>query len=300
MKSLYESLLDDFDGISANQKLDVRGEVYTYIRRNYLRTSSFSISRKPDADGLYEVKYKHKAPLTLKAESREATGVTNGFFKFVGPIPGFKCENCQQLKSLEGLPEEIDGDMLCWGAKSLESLEGCPKKINGNINLNDCVNLKSLKGMPTEGVKSIEMYNCWNLESLEGMPKEVNYLSISRAYKLKSLKGMPETIKFNLCITACEGLTNLNGMAKVVNGKVDLSWLKNLKSLKGMPKEVGLHKEYGNKLVISNCGITSLEGMPKKVHGTVRIVSCDKEFTEEEVKEYCDAPKYIVDSRFLF
>ena len=300
MKSLYESLLDGFDGIEDKQKLDIRGEVYTYIRRNYHRTASFSISRKPNADGLYEVKYKNKLPLALRADSPEAIGVTNGFFKFVGTVPGFNCENCRFIKSLEGLPEEIDGDILCWGAKSLESMEGCPKKINGNINLNDCINLKSLKGMPTEGVKSIEMYNCWALESLEGMPKEVNFMSISHANKLKSLKGMPESIKFNLYITACEGITNIKDMAKVVNGKIDLSWLKNLKSLKGMPKEIGKHTSYGNKLAISFCGIKSLEGISKKVHGAVRIVSCDKEFTEEEIKEYCEATKYITDPKYLF
>lgn len=55
--------------------------------------------------------------------------------------------NCFSLKSLKGLPDEVDGLMIRH-CISLESLEGCPKIINKNFDMSGCKNIKSLDGFP--------------------------------------------------------------------------------------------------------------------------------------------------------
>ena len=53
MKSLYESLLDDFDTIAST--IDVKNEIKQFLKDNYKYASKFKVSRKPNNDGYYEV-----------------------------------------------------------------------------------------------------------------------------------------------------------------------------------------------------------------------------------------------------
>ena len=56
MKSLYESLLDDFDVLS--DKLSpkmIKDGIRQFLKANYMNPSKFKISRNPNADGYYEV-----------------------------------------------------------------------------------------------------------------------------------------------------------------------------------------------------------------------------------------------------
>ena len=49
-----------------------------------------------------------------------------------GTVRGdFSCSNCDLLKSLKGVPEEVGGDFICNYCNSLTSLEGAPEKVGG-------------------------------------------------------------------------------------------------------------------------------------------------------------------------
>ena len=78
MKTLYESLLDDFDTISNN--MDPHSEIKQFLQTNYINPiSKFVISKKPNEKGLYEVKCNES---TIQV-SKNFTRVTNGMFEFV-------------------------------------------------------------------------------------------------------------------------------------------------------------------------------------------------------------------------
>ena len=52
MKTLYESLLDDFDVLSKpiSPKI-IKEEIKQFLKANYVSPSKFRISRKPNEDG---------------------------------------------------------------------------------------------------------------------------------------------------------------------------------------------------------------------------------------------------------
>lgn len=150
MKTLYESLLDDFDTLTNN--MNPRDEIMLFLKTNYINPiSRFVISKKPNEKGLYEVKCNES---TIQV-SKNFTRVTNGMFEFVNrPKKKIKlyCGWGANLESLEGLPDEI------------EYLH-----ILGN---NKIHSLKDIKGWP-EIVNDFILFNCPNLISLEGGPKYV-------------------------------------------------------------------------------------------------------------------------------
>lgn len=272
MKSLYESLLDGFDEIEKAQKVSVKDEIYGFLRTNYLRSTSFKVSRKPNEDGIYEVTYKNKAPIVLK--NKKATSVTNGMFKFVGETPGFEADMCCELESLEGLPEVMMGDFRLWGCEKLKNLKGAPKKINGEFRCNSCSGLENLEGMPQEGVGMMLLYDCKNLKSLKGSTNDVLNLFISNCDQLDSLKGGPQNVGNSYTIKSCKNLTSLEGSPKKIKGNYEASWLPKLTSLKGITQKAGKESSYNfSGITINNAGIKTLEGLPK-TSLSLRILAC--------------------------
>ena len=73
MKSLYESLLDDFDTIS--QDMDLKDIINTFIDEHYFISGSINISKKANENGLYEVSGKGIIRFTFGEE------FTNGLFE---------------------------------------------------------------------------------------------------------------------------------------------------------------------------------------------------------------------------
>ena len=55
MKSLYESLLDDFDNIESSSKSDIITSIKTFITENFHKNTKYRISRNPNSDGFYEI-----------------------------------------------------------------------------------------------------------------------------------------------------------------------------------------------------------------------------------------------------
>ena len=102
MKTLYESLLDDFDTIAG--KIDVndynRRLIDDWIRTNYRVMGTLDISKKPNKDGKHIVSC--NGQLTLQNQS--STSLTNGLFIFKS-VKTFDCSH-SKIESLEGAPIE--------------------------------------------------------------------------------------------------------------------------------------------------------------------------------------------------
>ena len=114
--------------------------------------------------------------------------------KFGNVSGDFYCGN-NQLKTLEGCPEEVGGDFYCYN-NQLTTLEGCPEEVGGDFK---CFRNKitSLKGGPQYVSKT---FNCGNnqLTSLKGAPKSIGNTFYCNDNKLTSLKGAEETIYNNI------------------------------------------------------------------------------------------------------
>ena len=79
MRTLYESLLDDFEDIG--KSLNPRQEVLQFLKDNYTMSSKFKVSKKPNGDGLYEVDCSRIINLYPKRRTIET--LTNDLFVFV-------------------------------------------------------------------------------------------------------------------------------------------------------------------------------------------------------------------------
>lgn len=56
------------------------------------------------------------------------------YIKF-GKIDGnFNCSGCENLESLEGAPEKVDGHFVCYGTRlSKEDVRNVAKQVKGNV-----------------------------------------------------------------------------------------------------------------------------------------------------------------------
>ena len=137
------------------------------------------------------------------------------------------------------------------------------QKVLGDVNILN-INLYDFKMFNFEYVKG-DFY-CYknNLTSLQGSPKEV---------------GGTFDCYNNI-------LTSLQGSPKEVGGGFICSGNK-LTSLQGSPKKVG-----GNFYCNSN-NLTSLQGGPKEVGGNFNCNSNSKQFTQQQVRKYCNVKGWI-------
>ena len=170
MKSLYESLLDDFDTLNDKINNYPKEEIKKFLKENYKSPSSFKISAKPNKDGLYIVTSKNKKVIVM---NRQIEYLTNDLFVF-GDIYNFDCAWCRNLKTLKGISETIKGDFNCHSCESLTSFEGAPKYVEGDFYGGWCENLTSLKGSPELIIGSFSCFACKALTSLKGAPKKVD------------------------------------------------------------------------------------------------------------------------------
>ena len=214
MKTLYESLLDDFDNI--DKSIDLKQIVKDWIKNNYKQTISLKISDNPNKDGKYEVSANH-----VIIDNRSLTSLTNDMFiwKKVG---SFSCSYCKSLTSLEGAPKEVDGNFYCNNCDSLKTLEGASEEVGGNFDCSDCASLTSLEGAPEEVGYDFSCAYCKNLISLEGAPKKVGY-------------------DFNC--SNCKSLTSLKGVPKKIGGAFNCSYCYSLKSYE-LPKETKIKGKF--------------------------------------------------------
>lgn len=141
MKTLYESLLDDFDTIAS--RMDVEAEIKQYLRTNYFGCKDDYIEMRLGEDGKYIVDLRNDlTPKKIKLKE-----ITNGMFVF-GTIYGCVDFESTQISSLEGAPREVQGFFDCSHCQHLISLEGSPEFVRDSFYCVGNSKLKSLKGGP--------------------------------------------------------------------------------------------------------------------------------------------------------
>jgi hypothetical protein len=125
MKTLYESLLDDFDDLDKSFDLKI---VKDWIKKYYRHATSLKISNNPNKDGKYEV-----SADDVITDDRSITSLTNDMFIWK-KVVSFSCTGCISLISLEGAPKKVSGNFYCNSCDSLKSYE-LPKetKIKGKF-----------------------------------------------------------------------------------------------------------------------------------------------------------------------
>ena len=168
MKNLYESLLDDFDTLS--DKLDPKGDVIEFLKRNVDEFKKLVISDKPNKDGLYEVSSRGDVTFYNRDDSKR---LTNGLFIWTTIKGDFDCSWNTKLETLEGGPKKVGGRFTCSRCTSLKSLEWAPKEVGQDFELDWCESLTSLKGAPQTIPRDFNCCYCTKLKSLKYGPKAV-------------------------------------------------------------------------------------------------------------------------------
>lgn len=153
MKTLYESLLDDFDSLASN--IDAEDSILQYLQAHYFGCKADYVQMRLGEDGKYIVDlYNDLLPRKIKLKE-----ITNGLFVF-GTIRGsvdfegtqisslegsprevqgfFDCSYCPNLKSLAGSPDYVRDSFYCTGNSKLKSLKGGPKMVDGGFYCTDC------------------------------------------------------------------------------------------------------------------------------------------------------------------
>ena len=103
MKSLYESLLDDFGDLSdkLSSKM-IKDQIKQFLKANYMNPSKFRISKGLNEDGYYEVNCSALRIVEVSWSKRDSIShLTNNMFVFTN-VRSFDCDECSNLISLEG------------------------------------------------------------------------------------------------------------------------------------------------------------------------------------------------------
>lgn len=229
MKTLYESLLDDFDTLS--NKIDPREAVKQFIE-TYCGGWGYKISQKPNKDGKFEVSARRVVIRGKSLREDGAPGITNGMFVWTYIESDFICNSNPNITSLEGCPKIVGGKFDCSYCEKLTSLEGAPEQCQA-FDCSDCPKLTSLKGGPkmitgdnTNSRRgSYLCMRCDNLESLEGAPQQSKMIPqfvVAQCPKLTSLKGISK--KIDVLGVAGTGIKSVNDEVKKHCQKVKTIW----------------------------------------------------------------------------
>ena len=127
MKPLRESLLDD-DLIGKTDNM-IKDEIKAFLKANY--KGSIKISRKPNADGKYEV----SSSTNIEVKNKKIISLTNGMFIWETVGGYFRVASCNSLKSLKGAPKEVGGDFSCYGCASKFTIKDVKKISNVKNNI---------------------------------------------------------------------------------------------------------------------------------------------------------------------
>ena len=107
--------------------------------------------------------------------------------------------------------------------------------------------------------------DCKKLTSLEGIGKASSY-EFMNCISLESVEGLPEKTTGGVSFYGCSGLKTLKGAPKIVGAGFNINGCKNL---------------------------NSLEYFPGIVKGTIYAKDCGGHFTEEDIRNVCDAKKKV-------
>ena len=162
-------------------------------------------------------------------------------FKFELVMGDFDISSCG-LITLEGCPEEVEGNFICTNNR-LTNLKGGPKIVGGDYDVKQS-DLSSLLGAPQHIKKDFDAcYN--NLTNLKGSPQIVDGSFYVANCLLDSLEGSPDIISndFDCSYNILEYLT---GGPDMMAGTYNCS-NNDIITLKGGPNNVGVFKCNGNR-----------------------------------------------------
>lgn len=127
----------------------------------------------------------------------------------------FICDECVNLKSLDGAPEKVGGDFSCFECTSITSLNGSPKTVGKNFICRNCKNLNTLEGAPNEVGLGFSCSDCPKLTTLTGAPQIVHDDFVcNNCSSLKTLKGAPKKVGGSF-ICVGHSLTSIKHIPKV-------------------------------------------------------------------------------------
>ena len=162
---LSESLFDDEDTFLDPER--DKKIVETWIKENYKIIGKLKINNDSTVD----------CEGSVVVGNTGIESLTNGLFRWGKISKGFYCGYCNNLKSLDGAPEEVGQNFNCNDCNNLENLEGGPKRVGECFDCSDCENLKSLKGAPEKVGWDFICINHWKLKITDSDRKK---------YKIKS------------------------------------------------------------------------------------------------------------------
>jgi hypothetical protein len=135
----------------------------------------------------------------------------------------FSCYD-NELKTLEGSPQTVNGDFLCFTNK-LKTLEGCPQTVGRGFYCFDN-ELKTLEGCPQRVGSDFDCSDN-ELKTLKGCPQRVGGGFSCHYNKLKSLEGCPRTVSgdfvcSNNKLTDLEHFPEVSGIIDIEKNTVNL------------------------------------------------------------------------------
>lgn len=166
MESLQNYIIEAMGGEDKQAIRETKNKIKEYLKKYYTGASYMKISKNPDDDGKFIVNATYIETKTLT----DISALTNELFKF-GPCKSMEIVNVRDLVSLEGAPQEVEGDCKICICPNLKSLEGGPTEV-GNF---ECSNtgIISLEGGPTEVGGDYKVNDNDDLKTLKGAPKKV-------------------------------------------------------------------------------------------------------------------------------
>lgn len=167
MESLQNYIMEALGGEDKQAIRETKNKIKEYLKKYYIGASYMKISKTPDTDGKFIVDATYIETKTLT----DISTLTNELFKF-GSCKSMEVVNVRDLVSLEGAPQEVEGDCKICICPNLKSLKGSPKNIKGNF---ECTHtgIISLEDGPTEVGGDYKVNDNDDLKTLKGAPKKV-------------------------------------------------------------------------------------------------------------------------------
>ena len=127
MKNLKEYIVEGiFDTDEDTIDKNIKDQIKQFLKDNFRGASSCKISRKPNADGKYEV-FSSK---DIIVKNEKITSLTNGMFVLTTVSGGFSCSWCKSLTSLKGAPKKVNGPFSCWACSIAFTIDDVKKVSN--------------------------------------------------------------------------------------------------------------------------------------------------------------------------
>lgn len=160
------------------------------------------------------------------------------------------------------------------------------KIIKGDIDLDSegllLHELPDLSGVIVHGDYWLSGRNCAKILSMRGSPEEVTGSFLMRGSAISDLTGSPRIVGETFNISYSKNLASFSGAPEKA-GEISAYYCPKITSLKGLENTI-----ITGRLLVSYCGVTSLEGCPKKIPGDFFIVGNPGKFTEAQVRAVCE------------